>query len=251
ELYLRANKHLGEDPEFADRARARVVALQGGDEATLAIWRQLIDISTDGFAATYTRLGVLLTKDDVAGESSYNHLLAGICDDLESRGIATMDAGALVPDELVVRLVGDRLGQADAAKGALLDGFPRTVAQADALASYLADKGRAVDACVCLNVPDAALLSRLSGRRMCRDCGRGFHMEFSPPPLDGKCPCGGEVYQRDDDREETILNRLKVYHEQTSPLVEWYGQRGLLRSIDGQGPVEEIQARIFAALEKK
>ncbi|MDR2945594.1 MAG: nucleoside monophosphate kinase, partial [Candidatus Adiutrix sp.] len=81
-----------------------------------------------------------------------------------------MDAGALVPDELVVRLVGDRLGQADAAKGALLDGFPRTAAQADALASYLADKGRAVDACVCLNVPDAALLSRLSGRRMCRDC---------------------------------------------------------------------------------
>jgi len=159
-----------------------------------------------------------------------------------------MDAGALVPDDLVVRLVGDRLGASDAAQGALLDGFPRTVAQAEALADYLGARGRQVDACVCLNVPDAVLVSRLSGRRMCRECGSGFHIEFSPPPANGRCQCGGEVYQRDDDREETIINRLKVYHEQTSPLVEWYGQRGLLRSIDGQGPVEEIQQRIFAAL---
>lgn len=159
-----------------------------------------------------------------------------------------MDSGALVPDELVVRLVGDRLGAQDAANGALLDGFPRTVAQADALADYLAAKGRQVDACVCINVPDDVLVSRLSGRRMCRECGGGFHVEFSPPLGDGRCQCGGEIYQRDDDREETILNRLKVYHEQTSPLVEWYGRRGLLRSIDGQGPVDEIQKRIFAAL---
>lgn len=159
-----------------------------------------------------------------------------------------MDAGALVPDELVVRLVGDRLDAPDAAGGALLDGFPRTVVQAEALADYLKAKGRGVDACICLNVPDDVLVSRLSGRRMCRECGAGFHVEFSPPPADGRCPCGGQVYQRDDDREETILNRLKVYHEQTSPLVEWYGRKGLLRSIDGQGPVAEIQKRIFAAL---
>ena len=162
-----------------------------------------------------------------------------------------MDSGALVPDELVVRLVGDRMDAPDAATGALLDGFPRTVAQAEALADYLAAKGRQVDACVCLNVPDAVLVSRLSGRRMCRECGSGFHIEFSPPPSSGRCSCGGEIYQRDDDREETILNRLKVYHEQTSPLVEWYGQRGLLRSIDGQGTVEEIQKRIFAALDQR
>lgn len=160
-----------------------------------------------------------------------------------------MDSGALVPDELVVRLVGDRLDQSDAAGGALLDGFPRTVAQAEALNAYLSAKGRQVDHCVCLNVPDAVLINRLAGRRMCRSCGAGFHVEFSPPPADGRCPkCLSEIYQRDDDREETIKNRLAVYHEQTSPLVDWYGQRGLLRAIDGQGLVAEIQDRIFQAL---
>ncbi len=92
-------------------------------------------------------------------------------------------------------------------------------------------------------------MRRLSGRRMCRDCGAGFHVDYSPPPADGRCPkCGGEIYQRDDDREATIQNRLKVYHDQTSPLVAWYGQRGLLRNIEGQGTVPEVQARIFSAL---
>lgn len=160
-----------------------------------------------------------------------------------------MDAGALVPDELVVRIVGDRLNASDAAGGALLDGFPRTVAQAEALSDYLSQTGRQVDCCLCLEVPDAVLVARLAGRRMCRECGAGFHVEFSPPPADGRCnQCGGEIYQRDDDMEATIQNRLKVYHEQTSPLVAWYKERGLLRAIDGQGPVEEIKGRIFAAL---
>lgn len=160
-----------------------------------------------------------------------------------------MDAGALVPDELVVRLVGDRLDAPDAAGGALLDGFPRTVAQAEALADYLAAKGRQVDHCVCLSVPDPILVSRLAGRRMCRGCGATFHMEFSPPPADGRCPqCSGEIYQRDDDQESTVRNRLKVYHDQTSPLVDWYAKRGLLRPIDGEGQVEEIKRRIFTAL---
>ncbi len=160
-----------------------------------------------------------------------------------------MDAGALVPDELVVRLVGDRLDAPDAAAGALLDGFPRTVAQAEALAAYLAGRGRQVDHCVCLDVPDDVLVKRLAGRRMCRACGAGFHVEFSPPPADGRCPkCSGEIYQRDDDMEKTIENRLRVYHEQTSPLVEYYSQAGLLRPIDGQGAVSDIENRIFAAL---
>lgn len=160
-----------------------------------------------------------------------------------------MDSGALVPDELVVRLVGSRLDAPDAAKGALLDGFPRTVAQAEALSDYLAQKGRQVDHCVCLNVPDEVLVARLAGRRMCKGCGAGYHVEFTPPPADGRCgKCGGEIYQRDDDSEATVLNRLKVYHEQTSPLVKWYGDKGLLRPVEGQGQVEEIQARIFAAL---
>ncbi|MDR1044933.1 MAG: adenylate kinase [Candidatus Adiutrix sp.] len=160
-----------------------------------------------------------------------------------------MEAGALVPDDLVVRLVGDRLDAPDAAGGALLDGFPRTVAQAEALAGYLARKGRQEDHCLCLEVPDGELVKRLAGRRMCRDCGAGFHVDFSPPPADGRCAkCGGQIHQRADDQEATVLNRLKVYHEQTSPLADWYGRRGLLRRIDGQGSVAEIQSRILAAL---
>lgn len=160
-----------------------------------------------------------------------------------------MDSGALVPDDLVVRLVGSRLDEPDAAAGALLDGFPRTVAQAEALAQYLAAKNRTVDHCLCLDVPDDVLIKRLSGRRMCRECGAGYHIDFAPPKADGTCPkCGGATYQRDDDKEETIKNRLAVYHRQTSPLAQWYGQRGLLRQVDGQGAVGDIQARIFKAL---
>lgn len=160
-----------------------------------------------------------------------------------------MDSGALVPDDLVVRLVGDRLSAPDAQGGALLDGFPRTVVQAVALDEYLAAHDRKVGACVCLEVPDSILLSRLTGRRMCRECGQGFHVEFSPPPVNGLCPCGGQIYQRDDDKEETISNRLKVYHQQTSPLVDWYGQLGLLKTIDGLGTVAEVQKRVFEALD--
>jgi len=159
-----------------------------------------------------------------------------------------MDAGALVPDELVVRLVGDRLDAPDAKTGALLDGFPRTVAQAEALTDYLGKNGRQVDHCVCLDVPDAELVTRLAGRRMCRDCGAGYHVDYSPA-AGGRCSkCGGEVYQRDDDDEATVKKRLQVYHDQTSPLVEWYGRLGLLRPINGLGSPEEIKGRIFAAL---
>lgn len=159
-----------------------------------------------------------------------------------------MDAGALVPDDLVVRLVGDRLDAPDAQAGALLDGFPRTAPQAEALADYLEKKGRKVEHCLCLNVPDAELIARLSGRRICRDCGLACHVEYSPA-VDGRCAkCGGEVYQRDDDNEATVKNRLRVYHDQTSPLVEWYADRGLLRPIDGLGSPQEIKSRIFSAL---
>jgi adenylate kinase len=131
-----------------------------------------------------------------------------------------------------------------------LDGFPRTTAQAEALAGFLAGAGRGVGSCLSLEVPDAVLLTRLTGRRLCRACGAGYHVSFSPPPADGRCGrCGGEIYQRDDDREETVKNRLDVFHRETNPLVHWYGERGLLKTIDGEGPVEEVTRRIFAALE--
>ena len=160
-----------------------------------------------------------------------------------------MEAGALVPDDLVVRLVIDRLKAPDAQGGVLLDGFPRTTAQAEALAGLLTEAGRRVDFCLCLEVPDETILARLSGRRMCRDCGAGYHAVFSPPPTDGRCGrCGGEIYQRDDDREETIRTRLDVYHRETAPLIRWYGERGILKIVDGEGSVEDINQRIFAAL---
>lgn len=161
-----------------------------------------------------------------------------------------MDAGALVPDDLVVRLVAGRLSEPDAKNGVLLDGFPRTAAQAEALSAFLAESSRQVARCLSLEVSDATILTRLSGRRICRNCGLGYHLSFSPPPADGRCGrCGGEIYQRDDDREETIKNRLDVYHRQTSPLIHWYGDHGLLKAVDGEGQVEEITKRIFAALE--
>jgi adenylate kinase len=166
---------------------------------------------------------------------------------LEAKGY--MDRGALVPDELVVRLVGDRLSQSDAAKGSLLDGFPRTVAQAQALEGFLAGQTRKVDSCLLLEVPDHELLKRLAGRRVCRSCGSGWHVDFSPPPSDMVCPsCKGEIYQRSDDSEETIKNRLKVYHEQTSPLIDWYKTRGQLRKVNGLGNPLEIEASLAEAL---
>ena len=198
-----------------------------------------------------TQAGAIVEKFNIPHLSTGDIFRANLKDatplGLEAKSY--MDSGALVPDELVVRLVGDRLTQPDAIGGVLLDGFPRTVPQAEALEAFLAGNGRAVDHCLCLNVPDDILVSRLAGRRMCRGCGAGYHLEFSPPPEDGRCSgCSGEIYQRDDDSTATVVNRLKVYHEHTSPLVEWYGSRNLLRDIDGLGDVDKIKERIFAAL---
>ena len=161
-----------------------------------------------------------------------------------------MDAGALVPDDLVVRLVADRLTARDVWKGALLDGFPRTVAQAEALTGVLADVGQPVKCCLSLEVSDAVLLTRLAGRRLCRSCGAGYHISFSPPPENDRCArCGGQIYQRDDDREEIIKHRLGVFHRETNPLTHWYEERGLLKTVDGEGPIEEVTRRILTILE--
>lgn len=161
-----------------------------------------------------------------------------------------MDAGALVPDEVVIGLIEDRVKEPDARGGFLLDGFPRTEPQARALAAMLERGGWALDAALCLETPDEEIVKRLAGRRVCRGCGRPYHVAFDPPPASGICPdCGGEIYQRDDDREETVLSRLKTYHQQTSPLIKWYGERGLLKTIDGvSGGPEAVFARALKAL---
>ena len=161
-----------------------------------------------------------------------------------------MDAGALVPDEVVVGIVRERLQKADCASGFILDGFPRTVAQADALRETLAELGRDLDAVISLEVDTEALVERLTGRRTCKNCGKGFHVKFDPPRLDGVCDaCGGQLVQRDDDKESTIRNRLAVYQEQTSPLIAYYRQQDLLASIDGMQAMAVVQKSILALLQ--
>ena len=157
-----------------------------------------------------------------------------------------MESGALVPDELVLALVEERLGKADAAAGYILDGFPRNEVQAQALAG----RRIVVDRVVSLAVDDAVLIERLSGRRVCRECGASFHVEFNPTTKEGVCDrCGGETYQRKDDSRDVIANRLTVYVEQTRPLVAFYEARGVLKTVAGGGEMEAVYAAIVEALE--
>ncbi len=162
-----------------------------------------------------------------------------------------MDAGDLVPDEVTIAMVQDRLGHEDADPGFLLDGFPRTVPQAEALGLILGDLGTGLDAVLELRVDDDEVVRRLSGRRTCHGCGRVWHVEFDKPTVEGRCDVdGGELFQRDDDQPETIRRRLEVYREQTAPLVDHYDGKGLLRTIDAMGPVDEVTTRAISALKQ-
>ena len=162
-----------------------------------------------------------------------------------------MEAGALVPDEVVIGVVRDRLAQADAQDGFLLDGFPRTIEQAERLDAMLADDGRAVTHVILIDVPEDELVERLAGRRMCRGCGKGYHVVFDPPKVEGVCDvCGAELYQRSDDNEATVRNRLEVYRAQTEPLVGYYEGRGVLRTAYGGGKMpDEVFAQVEQLLE--
>jgi len=167
---------------------------------------------------------------------------------LKAKGF--MDAGSLVPDEVVVGIVRERLQQVDCARGFILDGFPRTVAQAEALKEMLASLGKNLNAVISLEVDNEALVRRLTGRRTCQECGRGFHVDFDPPKTDGTCDaCGGELYQRDDDREETIRRRLEVYTDQTQPLIDYYRRERLLTPVDGMLPITEVQDQVLGILQ--
>lgn len=162
---------------------------------------------------------------------------------------AYMDAGDLVPDEVTVGMVRSRLAEEDAADGFLLDGFPRNVPQAEALKKILAEMDQKLDIVLELVVDDDEVVRRLSGRRTCRRCEHVWHLDFDPPSREDVCDhCGGELFQRDDDREETIRHRLEVYQEQTSPLVSFYADEGILVGIDATGTVEDVTERAMAAL---
>ncbi len=161
-----------------------------------------------------------------------------------------MDAGDLVPDQLVMRMVGDRLREPDAAQGFLFDGFPRTVPQAEALEHLLMEHEAPLDAVLRLAVPNEEVIARLTGRRTCSQCGRIFHVEFDPPQQEGRCDeCGGELRQRDDDTEEVVRNRLDVYRAQTEPLEHFYWERGLLRDVEATGTPDEVFASARAILD--
>ena len=158
-----------------------------------------------------------------------------------------MDKGALVPDDVIIRMMAERLGAA-AGRGFILDGFPRTIAQAEALARLLKDLGQTLDTVVYFDVSEPELLRRLTGRRVCRKCGHTYHLTSNPPKRPGVCDaCGGELYQRDDDTEATVRNRLEVYRRQTAPLLDYYRQRNLLVTVSGEGPLATIRDAIRAA----
>lgn len=160
-----------------------------------------------------------------------------------------MDAGELVPDSVTIAMIEDRLTHGDAAKGFLLDGFPRNVAQAEVLAEILSRSGAALDVVLELEVEDEEVVRRLSGRRTCRQCGHVWHVDFDPPAVSDVCDrCGGALFQRDDDKADTIRRRLEVYAEQTAPVVGWYAERGLLRRIGATGPVDGVTGRAIATL---
>ena len=163
-----------------------------------------------------------------------------------------MDQGALVPDEVVIGIVEERIGQEDCQDGYILDGFPRTLAQAEALEARLTEGNNTIEHVLNIEVDNEELIKRIAGRRTCRQCGWMCHVVFEPPKVEGICDrCGGELYQRPDDKETTVRARLKVYNEQTAPLIRYFSRKELLRSISGQGSIEEIFRRIIHAVDRK
>ncbi len=161
-----------------------------------------------------------------------------------------MDKGALVPDSLTLELIMDRFNNEDCANGYVLDGFPRTIPQAKALTEALEKIGDKLDFAVDVDVPDEAIISRMSGRRACLQCGGTYHVVFNPPKVEGKCDaCGGDLILRSDDAPETVRHRLEVYHEQTQPLIDYYRNEGILKTVDGTQNVDKVFEDIVAILE--
>ena len=191
----------------------------------------------DEFGAVQISTGDILRKA-VADQTPLGQQAAGF-----------INSGALVPDSVIVNLVAERLKEPDCARGFLLDGFPRTIPQAESLDEILKNAGQNLNCVLSVQVAQDVIVERLAGRRTCRQCGALCHVVFSPPKVEGVCDrCGGELYQREDDKEQTIANRLQVYEKQTAPLVQYYRERGLLRAIDGTGEIDQIRARVIGAL---
>ena len=194
-----------------------------------------------------TQAEILCKKLGIPSISTGNILRAAIKDGTPTglKAKSYMDAGRLVPDEVIIGIVGERLQQADCAKGCILDGVPRTIAQADAIEKA----GIKIDAVVAIEISEEEILRRMSGRRVCEACGSSYNVEAVPPKVEGLCDnCGGKLIQRKDDTPETVRERLKVYHRETAPLVDFYAERGLLKKVQVADNKEATNAKILAAL---
>ncbi|MBN1762093.1 MAG: adenylate kinase [Methanomicrobia archaeon] len=184
-----------------------------------------------------------ISTGDILRENLKNQTKLG----LEAKSY--MDKGELVPDEVLIKIIQDRLSQPDCASGFLLDGYPRTVPQADALSTILDEMGKRLDFVLDVDVPDAELIKRLTGRRMCA-CGASYHILFNPPKQEGICDrCGKELYQRGDDKEEAIMNRLDVYKNQTQPLIEYYTNEDVMVTVNGAAGIPEVFDEICRLLD--
>ncbi|MDQ7073068.1 MAG: adenylate kinase [Gammaproteobacteria bacterium] len=198
--------------------------------------------------------GVVLSKKYNIPQVSTGDLLRAAVtagSELGKKAKTAMDAGALVSDDIVIGLIKERLAEDDAKNGYILDGFPRNIAQAEALDAMLAELNQPLQGVILLDVAFDELLQRLTGRRTCKDCGAIYNIHLSPPKVEGRCDiCGGELFQRADDNEETISNRLNVYQQQTAPLVDFYSKQNKLYKIAGVGDVNEIAQAISAVFDK-
>ncbi len=184
-----------------------------------------------------------ISTGDILRENINNNTSLGV------KAKSYMSRGELVPDELLITIIKDRLSKNDCSKGFMLDGYPRTIPQADALQMILTESNKKLDAVLNIAVDDEELIERLSGRRMCK-CGASYHVNFNPPLKDGVCNvCKGQLYQRDDDKPEAIKNRLIVYKKQTQPLIDYYNRKKLLRTIDGSKEISQIFEDIKSVLE--
>ena len=171
--------------------------------------------------------------------------------DLGKEAKSYMDRGELVPDEVTVGIVKERISEDDAKKGFLLDGFPRTIEQAEALNSIMSELDREIDAVINIEVPEEELMNRLTGRRICEKCGTTYHLVFNPPKVDGVCDIdGGKLYQRKDDNPETVSNRLSVNVKQSKPILEYYDEKGVLKNIDGAKDIDEVTKDVIDILDQ-
>ena len=171
--------------------------------------------------------------------------------DLGKEAKSYMDRGELVPDEVTVGIVKERISEDDAKKGFLLDGFPRTIDQAEALNDIMSELGRNIDAVINIEVPEEELMNRLTGRRICEKCGTTYHLVFNPPKVDGICDIdGGKLYQRADDNPETVSNRLNVNVKQSKPILEYYNEKGVLKNIDGAKDIDDVTKDVIDILDQ-